>query len=139
MTNSHQPNQSVFKRYDVRGKYPQDLNEEKAQKIGRAFLQFSKAQKIVLGRDKRASSPGLLEALKEGLKKSKDNLEVVDLGLTSTPQLVFTIAHFKFPAGIMITASHLPGKFNGFKFFLKGGRSLRAQDMEDIKQIYQQL
>lgn len=113
-------NPQIFKNYDIRGIYPQDLNEKVAYKIGRAFVDFIRKEvkkrkiDILLGQDNRLSSPMLFKALTKGIVDSGAN--VISLGLCSTPMFYFTSAHFKFgDGGIMITASHCPRDFNGFK------------------------
>jgi len=130
----------IFKTYDIRGKVPADLNQKKAQKIGLAIEKFLQKQglkqpKIVLGYDNRKTSKSLCYALKKGLKQA----QIKDIGLSSTPMLYFSCAHFKFDAGIMITASHLPGEFNGFKIVLSGARPLSVKQMLELKNIYQGL
>jgi len=100
----------VFKSYDVRGTYPDEINEEIAYKIGRAAVLFLKCKKIGVGRDCRLSSPALAKSLIYGI--TDQGADVVDFGLTSTPCMNF--ASKKFPV-IMVTASHNPADYNGFK------------------------
>lgn len=108
--------QSIFKAYDVRGLYPDELNEETAYLIGRAFVEFlgKPNPNIVVGRDARLSSPQLSKELIRGIREEGGN--VIDIGLSTTPMLYFTVAHYKFDGGIETTASHNPGQDNGFKF-----------------------
>jgi phosphomannomutase len=102
----------IFKAYDVRGIYPTDLNEEIAYKIGRAFVTFLKIKEVVVGRDGRLSSPQLFEALVKGITDQGAN--VIDIGLCSTPMFYFGASNSE--ASIMVTASHNPKEYNGFKF-----------------------
>jgi phosphomannomutase len=102
----------IFKAYDVRGIFPDELNEDIAYQIGRAFVIFIKAKDVLIGRDGRLSSPQLFEALAKGI--TDQGADVVDIGLASTPMFYFAAAKAK--ASIMVTASHNPKQYNGFKF-----------------------
>ncbi len=108
-------NPAIFKAYDIRGVYPKDLNDELAELIGRAFVKFlAKTKlKIVVGRDNRLSSPALSKSLIRGITAM--GVDVVDIGLATTPMLYFAVAHHHYDGGVMITASHNPGQYNGFK------------------------
>jgi len=101
----------VFRAYDIRGTYPNEINEEMAEKIGRAFVEFLGCREVVVGRDMRKSSDSLFKALAKGITKAGAN--VVDIGLSSTPLFYYTVRDRE--AGIMITASHNPAEYNGFK------------------------
>jgi phosphomannomutase len=102
----------VFKAYDVRGQYPSEINEELAYKIGRAFVVFTKAKEIIIGRDARLSSENLFKALSRGIVEQ--GADVLEIGLCGSPMFYFACAHHK-KYGIMITASHLGKENNGFK------------------------
>ena len=102
----------IFKAYDVRGVYPQELNEPLAARIGAAFAEFTGASKIALGRDMRTSSPVLSSAFAAGVTAAGS--EVVDLGLVSTDALYFASGLLDVPAA-MFTASHNPARYNGLK------------------------
>ncbi|MBW2995679.1 phosphomannomutase/phosphoglucomutase [Candidatus Woesearchaeota archaeon] len=102
----------IYKAYDIRGIYPSELNEDTAYKIGRAFVQFLKTDEVLVGRDGRLSSPKLFEALTNGITDQGAN--VIDIGLASTPMFYFGAAKAK--AAVMVTASHNPKEYNGFKF-----------------------
>jgi phosphomannomutase len=106
-------NPDIFKSYDIRGIYPTELNERIAQRIGRAFVEFMHPRAVAVGRDMRLSSLPLFQAFAEGVMLQ--GADVVDLGLTSTDELYFAVGHFEYPAGAMITASHNPKDYNGFK------------------------
>ena len=103
----------IFKAYDIRGVYPTDLNETLAEAIGRAYIEFTGARKVVIGRDMRPHSEPLFSALCRGI--TGQGADVIDLGLCSTPQSYFANGKLKADGGIMITASHNPGEWNGFK------------------------
>ena len=103
----------IFKAYDIRGIYPDQLNEATAEKIGRAFVVHTGAKKIVVGRDMRPHSKPLFDALAKGL--TEQGADVIDLGLCSTPMNYHANGFLGADGGIMITASHNPGEWNGFK------------------------
>ncbi|MFN2524912.1 MAG: phosphomannomutase/phosphoglucomutase [Actinomycetota bacterium] len=103
---------AIFKAYDIRGLYPEQLNDDSAQDIGRAFVRFTDASEIVLGRDMRSSSPGLARAFARGATAA--GADVVDVGLVSTDALYFASGRLELP-GAMFTASHNPAEYNGIK------------------------
>lgn len=103
----------VFKAYDIRGRYPEEINEELFTKIGKSILNLGDIKTIVVGRDMRLSSPQLKKALVEGLQDS--GINVVDIGLASTPMLYHATYKMDVDMGIIITASHNPSYDNGMK------------------------
>ncbi|WP_440950640.1 phosphomannomutase/phosphoglucomutase [Methanosphaerula subterraneus] len=103
----------IFKAYDVRGSYPDELDEATAGKIGYAFARLLKNGRIVIGRDVRLSSPALARAFAGGYTAAGG--AVTDIGMVSTPLLYYAIIEGAFDGGVMVTASHLPGEMNGFK------------------------
>lgn len=107
-----------FKAYDIRGKVPDELNQEMAVKIGEAFAEFINAKTVVVGHDIRKSSGELSEALTKGLIKKGVN--VTDIGLCGTEMIYFSTSAMGTDGGIMITASHNPPEYNGMKFVRKG-------------------
>jgi phosphomannomutase len=115
----------IFKSYDIRGTYPDQLNEDVAQRIGRAFVQHLGAAQVAVGRDMRGSSQPLFDAFARGA--TAQGADVVDLGLTSTDELYFAVGKFDYPAGVMITASHNPKEYNGLKLCREGALPLSAQ------------
>jgi len=104
---------SVFRAYDIRGIAGSELTSGLAYRIGRAHARFTGAHTIVVGNDARLSSEELKQALCRGIVD--EGSDVVDIGLCSSPMLYFAVAHFKHPAGVMVTASHNPAAYNGFK------------------------
>jgi phosphomannomutase len=104
---------SVFKAYDVRGLAPGELDAALARRIGRATARLLGARSLALGRDARESSPELFAALADGV--AAEGVEVVDLGLVGTPLLYFAVEHLGLDGGVMVTASHNPARWNGFK------------------------
>jgi phosphomannomutase len=109
---------SVFKAYDIRGIYGTELTDELAFEIGRAFVTFVKCRKVVIGRDMRPHSAPLFENLCRGI--TMQGADVVDLGLASTPMSYFANGLLQGEGGIMITASHNTGEYNGFKLSRAG-------------------
>ncbi|MDH4329970.1 MAG: phosphomannomutase/phosphoglucomutase [Candidatus Moranbacteria bacterium] len=105
---------TIFKAYDVRGIYPEQINEDIAYKIGRAFVRFLGAKKVVIGCDIRESSPALFEKLQQGIVD--EGADVYDLDLVTTPMLYYASGKLDVDGGIILTASHNPGEYNGMKF-----------------------
>lgn len=103
----------IFKAYDIRGIYGEQLTEETAFRIGRAFVTLLGCRKVVVGRDMRPHSDPLFVELSRGL--TIQGAEVIDLGVVSTPMCYYANGLLGADAGIMLTASHNPGEWNGFK------------------------
>jgi phosphomannomutase/phosphomannomutase/phosphoglucomutase len=104
---------SCFKAYDIRGRVPDDLNEERVFAIGQAYAALVKPRRVAVGRDMRLSSPSLSRALIRGLTES--GAEVFDIGLCGTEQVYFATFDLELDGGIMVTASHNPADYNGMK------------------------
>lgn len=104
---------SLFKAYDVRGLVPQEMDTEVAYRIGRAMVAYLDVDTVVVGRDMRISGPDMQAALMRGVTDQGAN--VIDIGLVSTDTLYFAVGKYDYPAGVMITASHNPAGYNGFK------------------------
>ncbi len=128
---------AVFRAYDVRGIYGKDLTDEIAEKIGKAFGTFvGYGKSIAVGRDVRLSGNNLRNALIKGLLSAGCN--VADFGIIPTPVLYFSVIHRNLDAGIMITASHLPPEWNGFKMCdLQGIVYSDGTGLEHIKEIFE--
>lgn len=109
----------IFKAYDVRGTYPEQIDERVARAIGSAFATFAASPRLVLARDMRASGAPLAEAFAHGARAV--GVEVVDLGLASTDFLYFASGFLDVPAA-MFTASHNPAQYNGVKLCLAGAK-----------------
>jgi phosphomannomutase len=126
--------QRIFKAYDIRGTYPDQLNEEVAYKVGRALVEYLKPENVTVGRDMRLSSPKLYEALTKGIVEG--GCDVVDIGLVSTDCLYFAVGKFGYDAGVMITASHNPPEYNGFKMCRKEAVPLSGEaGIDQIKEL----
>jgi len=116
----------IFKAYDIRGVYGDDLDETTARQVGLAFQHVlddddrAASNAVVVGRDMRSHSAGLAEALIDGL--TAGGLDVVDVGLVTTPMNYFAVGHLGAAGGVQVTASHNPAKYNGFKLSRHGAR-----------------
>jgi len=123
-------NPEIFKAYDIRGVYPDDLCEEDAWKIGQATARFlpslikgyerglREAQSLIVSRDMRTHSEPLAQALIEGIRSA--GVGVIDIGMIDTPQIYFAVNFVGTCGGIQVTASHNPAKYNGFKISGRG-------------------
>jgi phosphomannomutase len=109
----------IFKAYDIRGTYPDQINEQLARAVGSAFATFVGAPRVVIARDMRPSGVSLCEAFADGARHV--GVEVLDLGLASTDFLYYASGHLDAP-GAMFTASHNPAQYNGIKLCLAGAK-----------------
>lgn len=125
---------SIFKAYDIRGIYGTQLTDDLAYQIGRAFATFLSCRRVVVGRDMRPHSKPLFDALARGL--TEQGADVIDLGLCSTPMSYYANGQLGADAGVMITASHNPGEYNGFKMCRSEAIPISgATGIKDIEQI----
>lgn len=113
---------TCFKAYDVRGRIPDELNEEIAYRIGRAYASFLSPSKVVVGHDIRLTSESISEALVEGLRAS--GVDVLHIGTCGTEEVYFATFHYETDGGIVVTASHNPKDYNGMKFVRTGSRPI---------------
>lgn len=125
---------TCFKAYDARGRVPDELNDDIVYRIGRAYAEFVQPRKVVVGHDIRLSSPGLIEALANGLMDS--GVDVYDIGLCGTEQIYFATFHAGMDGGIMVTASHNPPDYNGLKFVREDAKPIsRDSGLQDIRRL----
>jgi len=137
---------SIFKAYDIRGIYPEQLNEEDAWKIGCATARFlpsllhgfergqANARSICVGRDMRSHSQPLAQALMKGITAA--GIDVIDLGMVDTPFIYFAVNHLGACGGVQVTASHNPAKYNGFKISGPGAKPVGEDTgLKDVKHI----
>ena len=106
-------NPDIFKAYDIRGLYPQEINEDAVRLIGRGFVAYLEARRIAVSRDMRVSSPALAAAFIDGARAQ--GADVVDYGMLGTDMMYFAVATDGLEGGAQITASHNPGQYNGIK------------------------
>jgi len=132
-------NLNIFKAYDIRGIYPDEINKYDGQKIGKAFVKFLEKKKkkklnIIIGQDNRISSPALSKYLEQGILEQGAN--IIDIGLTSTPMFYFAAKLYNCDGGLIITASHNPPEYNGFKVIDKGASPIGENSgLKEIKKI----
>jgi phosphomannomutase / phosphoglucomutase len=132
-------NPEVFREYDIRGVAERDLADPVVETLGMAFgeyLQPKSATRVTLGYDMRLSSLRIRDAFIRGI--TTYGIEVTDIGLCPTPALYFSLFHIKPDAGVMITASHNPPEFNGFKFCV-GTDTLYGGDIQKIRRISEKI
>jgi len=128
-------NPQIFREYDIRGRVGEDLTPDAVERIGRGFGSYAArrgAETVAVGRDCRLSSSPFRDALVGGLCSS--GLRVIDVGVCPTPLLYFSIQRFPADAGVMITGSHNPPEFNGFKLCL-GPHTLHGEEIHSIRSI----
>ena len=111
-----------FKAYDIRGRVPDELNEDIATRIGRAFAERLSPGTVVVGEDMRLSSPALADAVSRGLNAG--GADVLRIGMCGTEEVYFATSHLKAGGGIMVTASHNPADWNGMKLVREGSRPI---------------
>jgi phosphomannomutase len=114
----------VFKAYDVRGLYPEELDEEGAYRIGRAYGEAFEPRAVAVGRDMRPSSPALAEAVVRGALDA--GADVVDIGMVGTEMLYFAVGELRLEGGVAVTASHNPKEYNGMKIVRRGALPVGA-------------
>lgn len=125
---------TCFKAYDVRGRIPDQINEDIAYRIGRAYAEVIEPQKVIVGYDIRLTSPELSQALIEGLTDA--GVDVYNIGLCGTEEVYFATFHHEMDGGIAVTASHNPKDYNGMKFVREGSKPISGDTgLLDIKAL----
>lgn len=125
---------SVFKAYDVRGVYPNAINEEIAYKIGFFLPELIDTDHVMIGRDARESTPALFDALARGV--TDRGCDVWDIGLCTTPTVYFAGPHLNSKASVMITASHNPKEYNGFKISREDAKPIgKDSGLPELEQL----
>jgi phosphomannomutase len=128
---------TCFKAYDIRGKVGEELNTEIAYRIGRAFAQYTRAKKVVIGADIRLTSESLKLALANGLMDGGS--DVIDLGLSGTEHIYFATSYLECEGGIVVTASHNPIDYNGMKLVRENSKAISGDTgLLDIKALAEQ-
>ncbi len=128
-------NTEVFREYDIRGLVDRDLNDDFVYRLGLAIGSYARRHGVTtmtLGRDCRLSSAGYAHTIGKGV--SDTGIEVIDLGLCATPMLYFSIRHFGTQGGIMVTGSHNPPDFNGFKVCI-GPDTIYGEEIQELRRI----
>jgi len=132
-------NEAIFKAYDIRGIYPNEINEQDVYKIAKAYCEFVKPQEVVIGCDVRLSSPSLkASAIKAVVDQG---IKVIDVGEISTDMLYFAVANYDYAGGFSITASHNPKEYNGLKFVREESKPISSDtglfDIRDIAKNFE--
>ena len=122
-------NESIFKAYDVRGVYPDELNEEAAQAVGLGIASLVGSGRAVVGRDMRLSSPQLHQALIDGLRRG--GLSVDDIEMVPIDAMYFAVGAHGYDVGVMVTASHNPPQYNGFKIMRQNTQWVRGSELKE--------
>ena len=127
---------SIFKAYDIRGIYPGQLDEERAHAIARAFATFLEVDRVIVGRDMRLSAPAITAAVKRGL--TEQGADVIDIGMVGTDQYYYACATLG-EAGMMVTASHNPPAYIGFKMVRDMPYLLSGDEgIQDLRRIVEE-
>ena len=125
---------SSFKAYDIRGQLPHEINPEIAYRVGNATAEYLSAKKMILGRDIRASSKELSESMASGLMDA--GVDVIDIGECGTENVYYATGELKSCGGIMVTASHNPSDYNGFKIVSENAKPISSETgLLDIRKI----
>lgn len=125
---------TIFKAYDVRGIVPDELDADLAYKVGRALVLFLEPEQVAVGHDMRVSGDALAGAMIDGIRDQ--GADVIDVGLVSSDALYFAVGKYGYDAGVMITASHNPPEYNGFKICKREARALSLDDgLAEIRDI----
>ncbi|WP_075185965.1 phosphomannomutase [Teredinibacter haidensis] len=123
---------TCFKAYDIRGRVPEELNEDVAYRVGRAFVEFLDAKKVVVGHDIRLTSATLTDALVRGINEA--GADVIHIGQVGTEEVYFGTFHLGVDGGICVTASHNPMDYNGMKLVKKGSEPISGDSgLDDIR------
>lgn len=128
-------NPAIFKTYDIRGVWGQDLTVEIAEAIGKAYATFLQPKKVVCGRDVRNSGPEFQAAVMRGMQAM--GVEVTDIGVVTSDALYFAVAKYGFDGGAMVTASHNPPEWNGIKFTRDQAKPVIGEENKTIGQLVQ--
>jgi len=134
---------NIFRGYDIRGTYPDELNENAVYWTTKAFCELYPAlRKVVLARDPRPSSPALADAARKAFLEA--NMEVIDLDIAPDPLWYFSIFHYKYDGGLMISGSHNPSHHNGLTYHARktadvASEELMGESLQELKRLAQSL
>ena len=128
----------IFRAYDIRGKYPSEVNEKVVFKVAQSLSDYfnsktkKKASKIVIGRDGRVGSPSLYRTIISGLKSGRSRVKIIKIGIATTPMFYILVSILKADGGIMVTASHNPKEYNGLKIVGKNAEMISGKEVLKI-------
>ncbi|KKU43773.1 MAG: hypothetical protein UX60_C0017G0007, partial [Berkelbacteria bacterium GW2011_GWA2_46_7] len=124
----------IFKAYDIRGVFPDEIDEAKVRRIAMAYAKFTGAKTVAVGRDVRLSGPKLQKAVIDGLTEAGVNVE--DIGPVPTDMLYFAVGFYHFDGGIQVSASHNPKEFNGLKMVRQGVEAISSDSgLNEIREL----
>jgi len=123
---------TCFKAYDIRGRVPEELNDDVAYRVGRAYVEFLDAKKVVVGHDIRLTSETLTDSLVRGITEA--GADVIHIGQVGTEEVYFATFHLAVDGGICVTASHNPMDYNGMKLVREGSRPISGDSGLDVIQ-----
>src|SRR3989344_5014727 len=123
--------ESIYRNYDIRGLYPNEITEDEVEKIGYAIVKNFGTKKVAVGYDIRPSSLPLKNALIKGLTEAGCN--VVDLGLVTTPMTYYVCGSTDVDATVMVTASHMPSEYNGLKIAVDDSKPVTKDMLPDLE------
>jgi len=121
---------NIFKAYDIRGRYPQEINEKTITEIAFLLAKTFKNKRIIIGHDARLSSPKLYKTLIKEFKNQP--LKTINIGLATTPMIYFLVNKLKTDGGIIITASHNPKEYNGLKIVGKQAKMISGYEISKL-------
>lgn len=124
---------TIYRDFDIRGKYPEEITDDEVYRIGKALVQYFKVKKVAIGRDIRPSGLNLFNSLARGL--TEKGVEVIDLGLCTTPMVYFISGTTDADMTIMITASHMPSEYNGLKISIEDSKPVTGDVLQEIREI----
>ena len=124
---------TIYRSYDIRGKFPEEITAEEVEKIGKAIVKHFGLKKVAVGRDIRPSADTLFDAISKGI--TSQGADVVDLGLTTTPMTYFIAGSTDVDATVMITASHMPSQYNGLKITTENAKPVDTEMLQTIRNI----
>lgn len=125
--------ESIYRNYDIRGRYPEEITEDEVEKIGAAIVKYFSPKKVAVGRDIRPSSLPLQNALVKGILAA--GCDVVDLGLVTTPMTYYVCGSTDVDVTVMITASHMPSEYNGLKIAVEDAKPVTRDVHQELKRI----
>ncbi len=124
---------TIYRDFDIRGKYPEEINDEEVYKIGKALVKYFSPKKVAIGRDIRPSADSLFSVIAKSLSES--GVEVIDIGLCTTPMSYFICGSTDVDMTIMITASHMPSEYNGLKITVEDAKPITGDVLQKIREI----
>lgn len=127
---------SFFHAYDLRGKYPQEISEKEAKKVGKAYGTYTDAEEVLIGKDGRTHGDKITKNFIQGIKST--GTDVINAGTTPTPTIYFGMTHNNIESAAIVTASHNPPEYTGFKFTKRNALAMsREGGMKQIQEIYE--